>query len=416
MISYANWAATRNATNSRVLLYSHDTYGLGHLRRNLAIASHLLERSSGFEVTLLTGSPVADSWPMPVGLRVRQLPPVIKVGAEQYAARDGSKTFAQIKEQREAVILDTLREFRPHIFLVDHAPAGMKGELLAALAHIRAEMPEVRAVLGLRDILDDAATVRGLWEEQGIYRLLRTHYADILVYGTRRLFDAVREYALPPAVAARAYYCGYIVHDSAHCTGPRAHNDPDTSIRDKPKVLVTAGGGGDGAPMMSAYLRALEAIPQDTLATTIVTGPLMEVAERRLLEQTAAQRADVRLLSHTTELIDYIREADLVVSMCGYNTTAEVLAARQASILVPRAGPRAEQRLRASRIEEMGLAWVVHPEEEPVARLTQFLQDFLEGQRPPSLAWGSIDLGGVGRVGDALEYMLESTSAQKERA
>src|SRR5215471_10338340 len=153
----ASWPRSEQPSSPRVLLYSHDTYGLGHLRRNLAIAAHLLERDRPFSVTLLTGSPVADSWPMPQGLRVRPLPPVIKTGAEEYASRDNSKSFSEIKLHRESVILDALQEYRPDIFLVDHAPAGMKGELLPSLAFIRAQMPDVRVVLGLRDILDSPA-------------------------------------------------------------------------------------------------------------------------------------------------------------------------------------------------------------------------------------------------------------------
>src|SRR5450631_4864915 len=40
----------------KVLLYSHDTFGLGHLRRNLAIVEGLLRPSERFSVQLLTGS------------------------------------------------------------------------------------------------------------------------------------------------------------------------------------------------------------------------------------------------------------------------------------------------------------------------------------------------------------------------
>src|SRR5437667_10689362 len=86
---------------------------------------------------------------------------------------------------------------------VDHAPAGMKGELLAALAFIRKEMLATRCVLGLRDILDSAEVVRDLWREQDIYQLLEKSYDHILVYGSRQLFDVVREYKFTKAVAAK---------------------------------------------------------------------------------------------------------------------------------------------------------------------------------------------------------------------
>src|SRR2546426_965597 len=128
---------------------------------------------------LLTGSPVVSSWPMPTGLKVQPLPPVVKVSAEEYESRDSFKSFEAVKARREALILESIKRYRPDVFLVDHAPAGMKGELLGALAFIRKEMPATRCVLGLRDILDSAEVVRDLWREQDIYHLLEK-VVDIL--------------------------------------------------------------------------------------------------------------------------------------------------------------------------------------------------------------------------------------------
>lgn len=403
--------------NPKVLLYSHDTFGLGHLRRNLAIASHLLQRNRPFAARLLTGSPVAASWPMPAGLEVQPLPPVIKTGAEEYAARDRSTSFASVKLRREQLILESVIDYRPDIFLIDHAPAGMKGELLEALAFIRSELPETRIVLGLRDILDSPQTVCQLWRDEGIYRLLDSTYDHILVYGSRHLFDAVGEYRMPPAVAAKASYCGYIVESGAGvaaATVQASRNDGSASR--PPVILVTTGGGGDGFPLMHAYLRALNAMPHHAVESLLVTGPLMDIEQRRALEQAAARRPDIRIISQTTELTELIRHADLVVAMCGYNTTAEILAARKPAILAPRAAPRAEQRLRANLIGKLGLAWVVRPEEDLIVRLGGLLQSFLAGERPEQPEWNRVDLAGVRRVGDALDELLERSAFAIEAA
>lgn len=386
-------------------MYSHDTFGLGHLRRNLAIATHLLRRSQPFSALLLTGSPVVASWPMPAGLQVQALPPVVKTGAEEYVSRDHSFSFAAVKERRESVILDAVMQYRPDVFLIDHAPAGMKGELLEALAFIREEMPATRTVLGLRDILDSAETVRSLWREQNIYQLLETFYDHILVYGSRHLFDLVQEYDIPASIAAKIRYCGYIArNDSNVVSAFSTHGISPASGR--PVILVTAGGGGDGYPLLSAYLQALENIPHNVAQSILVPGPLMAVEEQRALELAAAERSDVRVIFFTTELADLIRSSDLVVSMAGYNTTAEILVAKKTAILVPRGAPRMEQRLRATLLSNLGLAWAIQPEEDLVARLTELVQGALAGARPPHHNWGAIDLGGVHRVGSALDDLL----------
>src|SRR5262245_35907420 len=239
----------------RALLYSHDTFGLGHLRRNLAIATHLLQRRKPFSVLLLTGSPVAASWPMPAGLQVQALPPVVKTAAEKYASADKSYSFATVKARREAVILESVIRYRPHVFLVDHAPAGMKGELLKALAFIREKMPATRNVLGLRDIIDSPEAVVSLWRSQNIYHLLQAAYDNVLVYGSRHLFDSVRQYHFPPVVAAKTRFCGYIARNDRNVPAAgHVHLAPAASGR--PVILVTVGGGGDGYPLLRAYLCA----------------------------------------------------------------------------------------------------------------------------------------------------------------
>ena len=389
----------------RVLVYSHDTFGLGHLRRNLAIAAHLLRRSQPFSASLLTGSPVASSWPMPAGLEVKALPPVVKTGAEEYASRDSFFSFAKVKARREAVILEWVMRYRPDVFLVDHAPAGMKGELRKALAFIREEMPATQTVLGLRDIIDSPEAVRSLWREQNIYQLLETAYDQILVYGCRHLFDSVRAYDFPAAVVAKTRYCGYIAHNDSNVQAAnRLYVAPPALGR--PVILVTAGGGGDGYALLSAYLRALDCIPHDVAQSIIVSGPLMAIEERRTLELAAVQRPDVRMIFFTTQLAELIRSADLVVAMAGYNTTVEILVAQKPAILVPRGAPRMEQRMRAKLMSNLGLAWAIQPEENLVTRLTELIQGALAGARPPRNCWNAVDLEGVHRVGNILDELF----------
>ncbi len=393
-------------SSRRILFYSHDTFGLGHLRRNLAIIEHLMQRNPPFSGMLLTGFPMVDSWPMPDGLEVRALPPVVKVGAEEYAARDLSSSFAAVKALRETAILDALVSYQPDALLVDHAPAGMKGELLPSLRFIRKEMPATRTVLGLRDVIDSPETVRQIWQAQGIYALLETEYDQILVYGSRHLFDVVDAYHLSPNVAAKVRYCGYVARTGAQ--------DVPVARSEVPVVLVTVGGGGDGYALIEAYLEALHRIPPNTAHSIIVPGPLMPADQYQTLVELAAQRADIQIIPYTTELVALLHTADLVVAMGGYNTTAEILAARKPAILVPRSTPRMEQWLRATMLSQLGLVWVISPEEDLVHRLATLVPAAVAGARPPGNRWDTVDLGGVHRIGEALEEMLHPGTVTME--
>jgi predicted glycosyltransferase len=391
----------------RVLLYSHDTFGLGHLRRNLAIAEHLRARDPGFDVWLLTGSPVIRSWVLPTGLNVQQLPPVVKLSAERYAPRGGGDPFSLVKGYREALILKAVLRERPDVVLVDHAPAGMKGELLPTLALLRRELPATRVVLGLRDILDSPDIVRALWQDEGVYELLEHAYDRILVYGSPDLFDVVRAYAIPERVARKLTYAGYVGRQPRRksaaseatwaAVGPRAGG---------PRVLVTAGGGGDGMFLMEAYLRALAMLPEGLTSSLIVTGPLMPPEQISALDSLAGRRTDVAFLTYTFDLPELLVEADVVVSMGGYNTSVEILSARKNAIIIPRAAPREEQRLRASLLARLGLVWSAEPGADLAGRLASLLPEALANHRPRPPAWSAIDLDGASRVGDALEEQV----------
>ena len=112
------------------------------------------------------------------------------------------------------------------------------------------------------------------------------------------------------------------------------------------------------------------------------------------------------MIFFSTELAALIRSADLVVAMAGYNTTAEILAAKKPAILVPRGAPRMEQRMRAKLMSNLGLAWAIQPEENWVTRLTELIQGALAGARPPRNCWNAVDLEGVHRVGNILDELF----------
>ena len=401
----------------RVLLYSHDTFGLGHLRRNLAIIDGLLRHPERFSVLLITGSPVIRKWKLPAGLKVQPLPPVVKTGAERYVSRDG-QLFGLVKGYREALILKTVLRFRPDVFLVDHAPAGMNGELLSSLALIRREFPAMRTVLGLRDILDSPEVVKALWKEQDIHGILDQAYDDVLVYGSERLVDVARSYGLSGRIADRVRYCGYVVA----ATDTRAAADHLTggevcwnSMRagGRPVILVTAGGGGDGFFLMEAFLQAQAQWGAPGFYAVIVTGPLMPEAQKLRLQALSADRGDVELVDHTTNLMPSLQAAHLVVAMAGYNTSAEIIAARRRAILVPRAGPRAEQLIRAHLLQRLGVVRSVAPGVNLVRELAELLPLAAADALPADEAWASLDLNGAQRVA---EHLIEMTMNLREYA
>ena len=69
---------------ARVLIYSHDTFGLGHLRRCRTIAHSLVERFKGLSVLILSGSPIIGSFDFRARVDFVRIPGVIKLRNGDY--------------------------------------------------------------------------------------------------------------------------------------------------------------------------------------------------------------------------------------------------------------------------------------------------------------------------------------------
>ncbi|MDA8038106.1 MAG: glycosyltransferase [Actinomycetota bacterium] len=376
-----------------VLLYAHDTYGLGHLRRNLAIAAHLLDGCPGLRVVLMSGSPVAERFAIPRGLSLVRLPPVVKVGVEAYRARDGRLGLSLVRRLRSAIMVDVARRFRPDVFLVDHAPRGMKGELLPVFEELRTTSASTRIVLGLRDIVDDPGAVRSSWSDQGVYETLESVFDRILVYGSRELLDVADAYGLGPALRGKLCYCGYLAK------GPLAA--PRARSADPRLVLGTAGGGGDGVEVLSATLAACKSLG---LASTVVTGPLMAGRDRRVLDAQASTDPRASVSEFVADMGAEMARAGAVVTMGGYNSLAEIVSIGVPAIVVPRLQPRREQLIRARVFARRGLVSVVEPGPLLAERLAAALTGVLATAREPARRpRAGVDVDGLSRVREALE-------------
>jgi predicted glycosyltransferase len=265
--------------------------------------------------------------------------------------------FETVLDIRQELIRTAALRFEPDVLLVDHMPHGSMGELVPTLEAL-ADTP-TRKVLGLRDILDDPGTVRRRWTLEGAFSAVERHFDQVLVYGSRDVFDVAAEYRWPAHLAQRMHYCGYVC---ARTPGPftalRRRYLHGREVGTK-LILAMAGGGADAFPLFDAILAALPTILTHRLCRLVlVTGPFLPRDQLAALRR-RARDLPVKLLSTVSDSLSHMAAADLVVTMAGYNTTAELLRVGTPGLLVPRAGPSAEQQMRASLLAQRGwLNWL----------------------------------------------------------
>lgn len=344
----------------RFLFYSHDGYGLGHTCRNLAIARALTELAPRASVLLATGSDDVTRLGVPDRVEILKLPGLRKLANESYASRYLDVPPEDVRLLRSRLLLSALESFRPDVLLVDKHPFGAGGELKDALAAIR--KLGGKAVLGLRDILDDPETVRAEWTPHNLPAAIPAHYDSVLVYGQEKVFNTAAAYDFPAALRRRTYYSGYVTNPASSTRGNVA---PPRYNLENPLVIATVGGGEDGFHLLKNFLHASVAAPFRAIA---VTGPMMGGAELSELEQLAHANA-ITLHTFVPGLNQWFAAASAVVCMGGYNTITQTLAAGAKVICVPRVQPRREQLVRAEAFARLGLLRHVLPTELSPVRL-----------------------------------------------
>ena len=334
-------------SHARVLIYSHDSFGLGHLRRCRAIADALVTRNARMSVLILSGSPIIGSFDFPNRVDFVRVPGVIKLRNGEYTSLKLPMAIDEALAIRAEIIEHTAATFDPDLFLVDKEPLGLRGEVRGTLELLKSRGTPL--VLGLRDVMDEPSLLVPEWERKNVIPALDDLYDAIWVYGLPEICNPLEGLDLPPAVRGKIAYTGYLRR--AAKSGVR----PIPLPVEHPYILVTPGGGGDGEALVDWVLSAYESDRQLPLPALVVLGPFMPLERQAEFAARAAELGDVDVLTFDAHLEMLMLQAAAVVAMGGYNTFCEILSFDKPSILVPRTAPRLEQRIRASRAQALGL-------------------------------------------------------------
>lgn len=361
----------------RVLIYSHDSFGLGHLRRCRAIAHAICEAFDDLSVLILSGSPIIGSFDFRSRVDFVRVPGVIKLRNGEYTPLTLPMAIEDAIEMRASIIRHTAEVFDPDILIVDKEPLGLRGELLETLEVMKER--GVQLVLGLRDVLDDPDLLIPEWERKNATSALQKFYDEIWVYGLPQICEPLGGLNLPASIHRKITYTGYLQRFADNSTASEL-----PVHRDRPFVLVTPGGGGDGEELVDWVLRAYEsgaALPHPSL---IVLGPFMQSERRTEFISRAAALPDVEAITFDAHMESLMARAIGVVAMGGYNTFCEILSFDKRALIVPRTEPRREQLIRASRAEELGLITMLRGDEERRADTMATALRQLPQQKKPS--------------------------------
>jgi predicted glycosyltransferase len=305
--------------DARVLIYSHDTFGLGHLRRCRTIAHSLVEHDKDMSVIILTGSPIIGSFDFKARVDFVRVPGVIKLRSGDYTPLSLLIDIDETLAMRASIIEHTALIFDPDIFIVDKEPLGLRGEVEKTLWSLKERGTHL--ALGLRDIMDEPHLLAPEWERKKAVPALRDLYDSIWVYGLPQICDPLAGIELPKSVRHKMTYTGYLHRTLPHGPGQGMALQKIT----EPYILVTTGGGGDGEEVIDWVLRAYEVDRQLPYPALLVLGPFMQSDRQMEFIHRAAKLDNVEAITFDAQMEHLEARAIGVVAMGGYNTFCEIL-------------------------------------------------------------------------------------------
>jgi predicted glycosyltransferase len=352
---------------ARALIHVQHLLGLGHLARAARLATAMA--ADGFDVTMAMGG-VAAGVPAPPGIRIVQLDPV-RVAPDAMTillAADGQIFDAERQARRRDVLLELFEAIAPDVLVIEAFPFGrrmMRFELMPLL-----ERAQGRCLVAasIRDILQEN---RKPGRHAETCAVVEAFVDCVLVHGEQAVTPLSLTFPLADRIAGRTHYTGMI--------GPPA---PEHPVRGH-EIVVSAGGGAVGGPLLAAAAVAVSRPRFKALRSLLLTGPNLPAAEAGAIQAASGPRTELRRF--VDDFPARLAGAQVSVSQAGYNTVADLIAARCPAVLVPfAAGGETEQPRRAKAMAAAGRAIVLDDAALDPDRLEQALAAALALPRPPA--------------------------------
>ncbi len=389
----------RRVEDARILMYSHDTFGLGHLRRCRTIAHALVEDYRGLNILIISGATIAGAFDYRARVDFVKIPSVIKLRNGEYTSMASHIDLQDTLKMRESSIRHTAETFQPDIFIVDKEPMGLKGEVEDTLAYLKARGTTL--VLGLREIMDAPHLLDAEWKRNGIMQKIDQYYDSVWVYGPPDFYDPLVGLDVPANVRRKMDFVGFLQRSVSK--SKKSVNTPKEKY-----ILVTTGGGGDGSDLVHDVMNAYEQDPTLQLKALVVLGPYMPAAERTKLVKKGEKIPSIEVIEFDNHMEELIEGATGVVAMGGYNTYCEILSFDKPALIVPRVKPREEQLLRAQRASELGLVDMLLPDQSADPAIMAEALKQLPNRQPPSQSGCTMRLEGLDHISQTVGRWLDN--------
>lgn len=368
----------------KIMIYSQHVLGVGHFFRSMEIAGAL----HSHEVLFVEGGDPITGFPAPAHVRRVFLPAlVMDAGFKRISARGGS--VDGVKRVRRHLMMETFHTFAPDILITELFPFGRKQfafELMPLLEKVREGGAATRIVCSLRDILVEKQDQDAY--ENRVLATLNPYYHLLLIHSDPTLIKLDDTFVRASQIRIPHAYTGFVVRKRV-----------DEKKPDGAKIIVVSSGGGKvGVDLLASSIRAFKLIPSADLCMRVFQGPFMEASHRVHLFELASSDDRISIHPFALDFLSELAQADLSISMAGYNTCMDILSIGLKALVHPFAQNR-EQAMRARHFERLGILGIIESL-EPASLASRILEE-LQGKRRKK--FGSLNIAGAENTARILE-------------
>ncbi len=336
-----------------VLFYVNSWFGFGHYQRVATIVKALSRHHDAIEATVLIGGVPTTLFDKADRCRVIRLAGLICDGVlpgEILRPLDADLNLAEVYDMRKELIRSAVGDTRFDAVVTEYFPFArhaVKEEVMLMLGEVKKRNADCRIVASVRDAVHDLSPGARHWIENTI----NTWFDYVLVHSDPSLLSFDVSYGRVEPFADKLKYTGFVVREYI----PRMSPAVDRSV-----VIVSTGGGRDGAGAIDAALDAIGNLAQIGYSPEVIIypGPFFPQAKAQLIRG-RLKHLPTHVAVAIGEAVGYretLHRARVSVSMAGYNTCYELLAMGVPMVLWPRR--RREQLLRADVLSSIGAARV----------------------------------------------------------
>jgi pimeloyl-ACP methyl ester carboxylesterase/UDP:flavonoid glycosyltransferase YjiC (YdhE family) len=390
------------ARRARRALYVSSPIGLGHVRRDLAIADELRARCPDLEIDWLAQPPAAavlEASGESIHPASAQLAGEV-AHVESYAREHSLPVFDAWRDMDEILLLnfmafaDVVRETRYDLWIGDEA---------WEVDHFLHENPELKSApyafltdfVGWLPMNDEEAPLVADHNAEMVEQVERNPWIrDVALYLGEPEDVINREFgpglpSMPGWVAERFSFPGYVLPRDFEAAPPREDGSP--------LVVAAVGGTASGGALLRRVVEAFALLRGD-----VPDARLLAVCGPRIDPSAIAAPEGATLAGYVDDLPQRLASCDLAVVQGGLATTMELIAARRPFVSVPLRDHCEQQLHVAHRLRRLGAPPPTAYEHTTPEALAALMLERLGAE----VRYAPVDPGGAARAADAIAALL----------